>query len=130
VHESIDEPAIRRMVDDFYGRVRDDDLLGPIFEAQVAGRWPAHLDKMVTFWRAVLLHDHRYSGNPRAVHAALPHIDAAHFERWLDLFAETLGAVFPAETAALILTKARAMASALLGARGPSRRHLPMRPEP
>lgn len=122
----VDTASIRRMVDEFYGRVRQDPMLGPIFEERIGGRWPAHLDKMVRFWSAALLHQPGYSGNPRAAHATLP-IGPEHFERWLDLFAQTLDEVFPPEVAALIHSKSQMMARGLLSARGYGRHHLRMR---
>lgn len=125
---AVDAASIRRMVEAFYGRVRQDSLLGPIFEERIHGRWPAHLDKMVRFWSAALLHEGGYSGNPRAVHAALP-IGPEHFERWLDAFAQTLDEVFTPEVTALIHGKSQAMARGLLSARGYGRHHLPMRSE-
>jgi hemoglobin len=126
MHE-LDRASIRRMVDDFYGRVREDALLGPVFEARVNGRWPEHLDRMVDFWSAALLREPGYSGNPRAVHARLEGVDPSHFRRWLELFAQTLDALFPASLANDIHLRAQAMAGGLLSARGYGRHHLQMR---
>ncbi len=119
----LDRDDLRRMVDDFYGRVRKDELLGPIFEAHVQGRWPEHLRKMVDFWSAALLHERGYSGNPRAVHARLD-VEPRHFRRWLDLFAETVRALFSEDVAAAIEARAEMMAGGLLSARGYGRHHL------
>lgn len=116
------------MVDDFYARVRDDALLGPIFDTRVQGRWPEHLDKMVEFWSAALLRQPGYAGNPRAVHARMEDIGPAHFRRWLALFAETLANIFPEDVAAAIGARAEMMAGGLLGARGFGRHHLHLRP--
>lgn len=81
--------VIRAVVDDFYGRVRQDPMLGPVFEAHIQD-WQPHLAKMYGFWATVLLGDRQYKGNPFERHQALPELSAAHFERWLNLFAETL----------------------------------------
>ena len=120
----LDRAAIRRMVDHFYDRVRVDEMLGPIFEARVQGRWPEHLDTMVDFWSAVLLGEPGYAGNPRAVHARLSTAEPEHFRRWLALFGETLASLFSEETAEMIGRRARLMAGGLLSARGYGRRHL------
>lgn len=122
----VDADSIRLMVNTFYGRVQQDPILGPIFEARVAGRWPEHLDKMVGFWRAALLHEPTYSGNPRSVHARLEGVGPDHFGRWLSLFAETTDEIFPSEIAAIIQERARMMARGLLAARGFSRHDLAM----
>ena len=120
------EPDIRRMVDAFYARVRQDPLLGPVFEARVAGRWPAHLDTMVGFWSRALLGAGRYAGNPRAVHAGIPDIDEHHFERWLSLFERTLSELFDAATVEMIQGRARAMAQGLMRGIANRRPGLPM----
>ena len=40
---------VRLMVDTFYGEVRKDALLGPIFNQVIQDRWPEHLEKMSAF---------------------------------------------------------------------------------
>jgi len=126
VTTQIDEPRIRQMVVDFYGRVRRDPMLGPVFESRLDGRWPAHLDKMVDFWMSALLAAGRYSGNPRATHSAIPELSSEHFERWLELFEDTLGEMFDEPTAASIHRRARAMAQALMQGARIRRAGLPM----
>ncbi len=49
----IDAAFVDRLVETFYGRIRADDLLGPIFAGRIAD-WPWHLDRMKRFWRSVL----------------------------------------------------------------------------
>lgn len=80
---------IRLLVDSFYAKVREDELLGGIFNNVIQDRWPEHLEKMYRFWQTVLLEDHTYFGSPFAPHAKLP-IEKQHFDRWLKLFGETL----------------------------------------
>lgn len=83
------EDDIRLLVDAFYSRIQSDDLVGPIFEAVVQGRWPAHLATMYDFWSNLLLGTGRYRGRPFPKHLALP-VDERHFRRWLTLFVETV----------------------------------------
>ncbi|RSK37327.1 group III truncated hemoglobin [Hymenobacter metallilatus] len=87
------EEDVRRVVDSFYGRVQNDELLGPIFEAVVQGRWPQHLATMYDFWSGLLLGTGRYRGRPFPKHLALP-IDGRHFHRWLTLFVENVEAQY------------------------------------
>ncbi len=82
------EGDIRQLVDAFYGRVRRDPALGPIFEARVAD-WDEHLAKLTDFWSAILRRTGRFSGSPMAAHARLDDLDASLFLRWLELFRET-----------------------------------------
>lgn len=75
-------------VNEFYGKVQVDDLIGPIFNNAIAD-WPPHLEKMYAFWNAALFGVQGFRGNPFAKHAPLP-IGAAHFDRWLLLFGQTI----------------------------------------
>lgn len=85
--QNIDD--IKRLVDTFYGKVRQDELIGHIFDDVIQDRWPEHLEKMYTFWETVLLGNHTYYGSPFPPHANLP-VDKEHFVRWLEIFLETL----------------------------------------
>ena len=89
---------IKLLVDSFYTKVRNDELLAPIFNERIGNKWPQHLDKMYRFWETVLLEGHSYKGRPFAPHATLP-IDAKHFDRWLELFQSTLDEHFEGERA-------------------------------
>lgn len=80
---------IEKLVDRFYSKVREDALLGPVFEEKIGDSWSEHLEKMYRFWQTVLLGEHTYFGSPFPPHAHLP-IRSEHFERWLALFRETL----------------------------------------
>ncbi|WP_323118771.1 group III truncated hemoglobin [Burkholderia alba] len=84
------EDNIRELVDAFYERVRDDALLGPVFDSRLAGRWDEHLPKMVMFWSSLVLGTKGYRGNVQAVHQPLEGVEPAHFSRWLALFLNTV----------------------------------------
>ncbi|BBK32231.1 hemoglobin [Stella humosa] len=83
----IDEAMIRRLVHAFYGAVRADPLIGPVFLGQVKD-WDRHLAQMCDFWSSVALMTGRYHGRPMAPHIRLG-LERAHFDRWLALFEET-----------------------------------------
>jgi hemoglobin len=91
------EAAISRLVHAFYGRARQDRLLGPVFEAAVQD-WPAHMDTLVRFWSSVLLRTGTYRGNPMAAHQPL-RLDEEHFARWLELWHATAHELLPAAQA-------------------------------
>jgi hemoglobin len=107
----IDEAMIERLVHGFYARARRDPLIGPIFESRVHD-WDAHLARMCAFWSSVALMSGRYHGQPMAAHLPLP-LDAAHFERWLALFAETARDLCPPDAAAHFVTRAQRIAQSL-----------------
>lgn len=85
----IDEGFISRLVDTFYGHIRADSLLGPIFAQRIAD-WEPHLAQMKRFWRSILLSSGEYTGNPMAKHVAISGLEQAHFVHWLELFYATL----------------------------------------
>ena len=89
---------VKELVDTFYGKVRKDDLLAGVFNDRIQDRWPQHLEKMYTFWQTVLLGEHTYFSSPFPPHASLP-VDKKHFERWLELFYETLDELFSGKVA-------------------------------
>ena len=76
------------LVHSFYARVREDELLAPIFNAHVTD-WDHHLGKMVNFWSSILRGTASYHGTPMPKHVVLPDLDASLFQRWLSLFRET-----------------------------------------
>ncbi|MGE0768482.1 MAG: group III truncated hemoglobin [Hyphomicrobiaceae bacterium] len=108
----IDEPMIRELVHTFYARVRQDDVLGPIFNDAIAD-WDAHLEKLCQFWSSVMLKTGRYKGAPMQVHARLPAISAEQFDRWLAHFRDVAAAVCPPEAAALFIDRAQRIAQSL-----------------
>jgi hemoglobin len=108
-HDIRELEDIKVLVDSFYGKVRNDILIGPIFEAKIQDRWPQHLSKMYTFWQTVLLGEHTYYGSPFPPHAGLP-VEAEHFNRWLALFSQTLKEHFSGKTADEALWRANKMA--------------------
>jgi hemoglobin len=101
--KSLDD--IKLLVNTFYSKVREDGVLGPIFEERIKGNWQPHLEKMYKFWQTVLAFDHTYSGRPFDPHTTMP-IDALHFERWIGLFFETVDELFQGDKAEEIKTKA------------------------
>jgi hemoglobin len=107
----IDEAMIERLVHAFYAKVRDDDLLGPVFAERIAD-WEPHLRRMCEFWSSVALLSGRYHGQPMERHLPLP-IDAHHFDRWLALFEETAREVCPSGAAEHFVDRARRIAESL-----------------
>lgn len=107
----IDEAMIERLVRAFYARVRNDDLIGPVFAARIVD-WEPHLTQICAFWSSVVLKSGRYSGRPMAKHLPLP-VDARHFDRWLALFEETARDLCPPAAAARFTAHAKTIAESL-----------------
>lgn len=89
---------IQLLVNTFYTRIRENELLGPIFNERIGDRWPEHLEKMYRFWQTVLLEVHSYSGSPFPPHAKLP-VSQQHFDTWLNLWHTTVDEFFSGEKA-------------------------------
>lgn len=108
----VTEAMVEALVHAFYAKVRKDDVLGPIFEAEIDD-WDEHLDKLCAFWSSVTLMTGRYKGRPIPAHAKLPGISNAHFGRWLALFAETAREICPPAAADLFIERSERIAQSL-----------------
>ncbi len=86
------------LVNKFYQRVRQDKLIGPIFNETIGKHWAEHLEKLYDFWESRLFDVDVYEGRPLFKHIPLP-IGAAHFDRWLKLWNETIDDYFDGDRA-------------------------------
>ncbi len=109
----IDEPQLEVLIPRFYARVREDALIGPVFDGAIAD-WDDHLEKLIAFWSSVMLTSGRYKGNPVAAHMKhLGEITPPMFDRWLALWAEVTDETLPASAAAALQDKAARIAESL-----------------
>ena len=109
-------PDIERLVNAFYEVVRQDEILGFIFDEVARTHWETHLPRMYAFWETVLFRTGGYTGNPVAAHAKLvPHTEMgrAQFDRWLMLFQQTVDKLFSGPNASHIKNCAHDMANVL-----------------
>jgi len=103
------EEAVKQVVHQFYGKVRQDKMLGPVFERFIGDKWDSHLARMCDFWSAILFHTARYKGNPMMAHWQVEEISPRHFDRWMELFVETVGEECEAALGARFVELARRM---------------------
>lgn len=111
--EGITEERLSELVELFYGRVRKDDLIGPVFNRAIDD-WPEHLERLQAFWSSVMLTSGRYKGRPLPAH--VKHGDSirqASFDRWLELWREATEEVLPPAAAAAMQEKAGRIAESL-----------------
>ena len=59
-----DRRDVACLVNVFYDRVRDDDLLGPIFDDVAHVDWATHLPRMYDFWESVLFSTATFKSTP------------------------------------------------------------------
>lgn len=100
---------IQLIVDSFYTKVKEDELLSDIFNNVIQDRWPKHLETMYSFWETILLGEHTYQGSPFIPHANLD-ITTEHFNRWIYLFNATIDEHFSGEKATEAKWRATRMA--------------------
>ncbi len=97
---------ISELVHAFYARIREDDLLGPIFNAHIPEeRWPEHLEKLTDFWETNLFGVAAFKGSPTRAHVQMDYnldhsIEQSHFAHWLKLWHSTIDARYTGERAA------------------------------
>ncbi len=96
------------LVNTFYTKARKDPLIQHFFNEVVNIDWKAHMPTMYDFWEGILLDNPVYKGNPMTKHIALDsksRLESQHFERWEELFIETLENNFTGEK--VVLAKKR-----------------------
>lgn len=100
----------------FYQKVREDGVLGPVFD-HVVSNWDRHLVHLSDFWEMILFQSGPGAGkfNPAQVHREVDRewdhgISQVHFGIWLQLWFETIDGYFVGEKAELAKEHARRMA--------------------
>jgi hemoglobin len=108
---------ISLLVNTFYGKIRTDELLGPIFNGHIAeDKWPEHLSKLTDFWETNLFGIIKFKGSPTQKHIQVDKnlnytVEQRHFGRWLQLWFETIDELFTGELADKAKNAARKMST-------------------
>ena len=100
-NENVDiftEKDVAMLVNAFYEKVRQDELLAGVFNPIIKDNWDFHLKRMVDFWSTILLYTKKYKDDPMPKHLPLA-IGKEHFDRWLQLFNETIDELFEGKIA-------------------------------
>jgi hemoglobin len=109
----IQEPKdIQLLLDSFYAKVLVDDVIGFIFRDIARIDLPTHMPVLYAFWETVLLGMTSYKGNAISKHIELNRLiplTDAHFERWKQLFFETIDELFEGKIALLAKEKANGL---------------------
>lgn len=108
---------IELLVNTFYGKVKEDNLIGYIFQDVAKVNWDLHLPKMYDFWETILFGQKGFKGNPMEVHFKLNMIhplEAEHFDRWKELFNNVVNELFSGPFATLAKQKAESIAGLML----------------
>lgn len=108
---------VRLLVETFYGKVRKDKVLGPIFNSIITD-WESHLSLLTDFWETQLFLKRKYYGNPVTAHQEVDDkmnhtITSEHFGLWLNLWFATIDGLFEGETAWIAKNRAQKMSTML-----------------
>lgn len=104
---------VSKLVRTFYGRIRKDVYLAPIFEKHI-NNWDEHLEHLTDFWENSLFMKGTYHGNPLKVHEKVDAkegytINEQHFGIWLNHWIQTIDDLFSGERASILKLRARKM---------------------
>ena len=89
----------------FYKKAIVDEEIGPFFINELGNDitnedWVEHIELLADFWRAILLNEGPYWGNPSGAHFGIPHLKRVSFMRWIELFSFTVDEVYVPEISA------------------------------
>lgn len=111
-----DRTDIDQLMVDFYTRAMGDPMIGYLFTEVARLDLDVHLPVIGDFWETMLFRSGdytRHGRNPLQVHAALHELSPMkpeHFDRGLEIFAETVDARFRGPRADFIKLRAQAIA--------------------
>jgi hemoglobin len=109
----LDESGLQRLVHAFYQKVRQDELLSPVFERVLHDQWEVHLPRMVDFWCTFVLGQKRFTGNVYGKHMVLQDVRREHLLRWLTLWHIQLTELFTPQAAQPLSEAAQRIARSL-----------------
>ncbi len=83
-----DREDVHLLVVSFYTKIRNDKVLGPIFNSIITD-WDAHLELLTDFWETQLFLKRKYYGNPVTAHQEVDDkmnhgVTSEHFGLWLN----------------------------------------------
>lgn len=108
---------IEILVNSFYSKIREDILLGPIFNSHIPeDNWKEHLERLTDFWETNLFGVAKFKGSPTQKHINVDKnlnygIEQKHFGKWLQLWFETIDELFTGEYADKAKNSARKMST-------------------
>jgi hemoglobin len=105
---------IELLMQEFYKKVMQDEMIGFIFTDVAQLDLKHHLPIITDFWENVLFNTGIYTRNAMTPHFKLNaqvNFQPQHFERWLFIFNETVKENFSGKLADLACTRAKSIAS-------------------
>ena len=105
---------IEQLINSFYDKVKCDEVIGFIFNDVAKVNWEKHLPVMYDFWENIIFLTNKYIGNPMSIHMHLNEqvrFTKEHFQRWIQLFTETVDELFEGKKANIVKEKAASIAA-------------------
>lgn len=107
---------VKLLVDTFYDQVKENPLIGYIFNDVAKVNWQFHLPVMYRFWENVIFFTGGYTGNPLMIHKHLNRVfplAPGHFNEWNKLFLNTVDRLFEGEKANLAKQRALSISTVM-----------------
>ena len=109
-----DRADLERMLELFYQKAFQDDLISHFFLEVVPLNLEHHIPVIADFWESVLLDGRSYRKNVMEIHlniSRISKIKKEHLDRWVKLFTETIDELFEGEKATLAKQRAASIAT-------------------
>ncbi len=107
---------IENLINTFYEKVKADTAIGFFFTDVVKVNWEKHLPVMYDFWENILFYTGSYTGNPMDKHVKIHEkssMKMEHFQRWIQLFTETVDELYAGKNADVIKQRAMSIATVM-----------------
>jgi len=101
---------IETIVEAFYSRALDDDLIQHFFLEVARIEWDVHIPIICNFWDSILLGSNNYKANAMIKHIDLHQkspLSKEHFERWIQLWEKTVRTFYQGPIADTAILKAK-----------------------
>ncbi len=108
---------IETLVNQFYEKVKKDEVISYLFNEIAQTDWNHHLPKMYDFWEVILFGTGSFKGNPMFVHKELHSkspLSPEHFEHWFKLFQDTVDQLYQGKNAEDIKQSASNIAQTMM----------------
>lgn len=105
---------IEVVINAFYRKAFEDELIGFFFTEVVPLNLESHLPVITDFWESILFGNHHYRKNVMEIHRnihQLSSIDKKHLDRWVQLFTKTVDELFEGRYATLMKHRAVSIAT-------------------
>jgi hemoglobin len=116
-HDIQSRDDIAKLVSTFYVKVTPDPVIGKFFTEVVQLSWEKHIPLIVDFWSTILLGEGNYRGNVMEAHQQLnarSKMEQHHFDRWLQLWEETVRELFAGTKAEEAVQRSQSIAGFML----------------